>query len=128
MYRKDWHKDGQGALLQYAYGAYAAAVEPRFFDYAVSLADRGMVFAIAHVRGGNELGRDWYDQGHLLHKMNTFNDFVDVTRGLVAQGYANKDRVAALGGSGGGTLMGASPTWRHRTTRRFWQSCRSWTL
>jgi oligopeptidase B len=106
MHRKDWHKDGQGALLQYAYGAYDYAVDPKFFDYAVSLADRGMVFAIAHVRGGNELGRDWYDQGHLLQKMNTFNDFVDVTRGLVAQGYANRDRVAALGGSGGGTLMG----------------------
>ncbi len=106
LHRKDWDKDGKGALLQYGYGAYAYSVDARFFDYAISLADRGMVFAVAHVRGGQEMGRSWYDQGHLFQKMNTFNDFVDVTRGLVAQGYAAKDRVAALGGSGGGTLMG----------------------
>jgi oligopeptidase B len=105
--RKDWRKDGKGALLQYAYGAYAYSVDARFFDYAISLADRGVVFAVAHVRGGQEMGRSWYDQGHLFQKMNTFTDFIDVTRGLVAQGYAAKDRVVALGGSGGGTLMGA---------------------
>lgn len=107
LHRKDWKKDGTGALLQYAYGAYAYSVDAKFMSYAISLADRGMVFAIAHVRGGQEMGRSWYDQGHLLQKMHTFTDYIDVTRGLVAQGFAARDRVAALGGSGGGTLMGA---------------------
>jgi oligopeptidase B len=107
LHKKEWKRDGTGALLQYGYGAYAYAVDARFTDYAISVVDRGLVFAMAHVRGGQEMGRAWYDQGHLLQKVNTFNDFIDVTRGLVAQGYAAKDRVAALGGSGGGTLMGA---------------------
>lgn len=106
IHKKDWKRDGTGALFQYAYGAYAYAVDAKFMDYAISLVDRGVVFAIAHIRGGQEMGRAWYDQGHLFSKMNTFNDFVDVSRGLVAQKYAAKDRVAALGGSGGGTLMG----------------------
>jgi oligopeptidase B len=107
LHRKDWKKDGRGGLLQYAYGAYSVSVDVRFMDYAVSLVDRGVVFAIAHVRGGQDMGRSWYDQGHLFHKMNTFTDYIDVTRGLVAQGFAAKDRVIALGGSAGGTLMGA---------------------
>jgi oligopeptidase B len=107
LHDKDWKKDGKGALLQLAYGAYGGAVDATFKSYAISLADRGVVFAIAHVRGGDEMGRSWYDQGHLFNKMNTFTDFIDVTRGLVAQGFAAGDRVAALGGSGGGTLMGA---------------------
>lgn len=106
LHKKDWKKDGSGGLFQYAYGAYAYSVDPKFIDYAISLVDRGVVFAIAHVRGGQEMGRAWYDEGHSLQKMNTFNDFVDVTRGLVARGYAAKNRVTALGGSGGGTLMG----------------------
>ena len=72
-----------------------------------SLLDRGFVYAIAHVRGGQEMGRAWYDAGHLLNKKNTFTDFIDVTRYLVAHGYAAKDRVAASGGSAGGLLMGA---------------------
>ena len=107
LHRKDWKKDGRGGLLQYAYGAYGASVDVRFMDYAISLVDRGVVFAIAHIRGGQDMGRAWYDQGHLFHKMNTFTDYIDVTRGLVAQGFAAKDRVIALGGSAGGTLMGA---------------------
>ncbi|MBO8044297.1 prolyl oligopeptidase family serine peptidase, partial [Pseudomonas aeruginosa] len=80
---------------------------PYFNQTAVSLLDRGVVYAIAHIRGGQEMGRDWYENGKLLHKQNTFNDFIDVTRGLVAQGWAAKDRVAASGGSAGGLLMGA---------------------
>jgi oligopeptidase B len=106
LHRKDWQKDGRGALLQYGYGAYGVPMNPRFTSEAISLVDRGMVYAIAHVRGGDELGRAWYDQGRGVHKMNSFNDFIDVTRGLVAQGFAAKDRVAALGRSGGGLLMG----------------------
>jgi oligopeptidase B len=107
LHRKDWKKDGRGGLLQYAYGAYGYSVDVRFTDYAISLVDRGIVFAIAHVRGGQDLGRAWYDEGHLFHKMTTFTDYVDVTRGLVSQGIAAKGRVVALGGSAGGTLMGA---------------------
>ena len=107
VYRKGYQKDGKGALFQYAYGSYGMSMDPYFNQTAVSLLDRGVVYAIAHIRGGQEMGRDWYENGKLLHKQNTFNDFIDVTRGLVAQGWAAKDRVAASGGSAGGLLMGA---------------------
>lgn len=107
VYRKGFKKDGKSALLQYAYGSYGASTDPRFSIINVSLLDRGMVYAIAHIRGGQEMGRAWYDQGKLLNKINTFTDFIDVTRFLVAEGYAAKDRVAAYGGSAGGLLMGA---------------------
>jgi oligopeptidase B len=82
-------------------------MDPYWSATVPSLLDRGMVYAIAHIRGGQEMGRAWYDQGHLLNKKNSFTDFIDVTRFLVSQGYAAKDRVAALGGSAGGLLMGA---------------------
>jgi oligopeptidase B len=107
VHRKGFKKDGSAAMLQYAYGSYGFSTDPRFNLAAVSLLDRGMVYAVAHIRGGQEMGRAWYDDGHLLNKKNTFTDFIDVTRGLVAQGYAAKDRVAAHGGSAGGLLMGA---------------------
>ncbi|WP_163011576.1 prolyl oligopeptidase family serine peptidase, partial [Pseudomonas viridiflava] len=107
VYKKGFKKDGTAALFQYAYGSYGMSMDPAFNLPAVSLLDRGVVYAIAHIRGGQEMGRQWYDDGKLLHKQNTFNDFVDITRGLVAQGYAAKDRVAASGGSAGGLLMGA---------------------
>ena len=95
------------AMLQYAYGSYGLSMDPSFSVVNPSLMDRGMVYALAHIRGGQEMGRAWYDDGHLLHKKNSFTDFIDVTRGLVARGYAAKDRVAAMGGSAGGLLMGA---------------------
>ena len=82
-------------------------MDPAFSPSVVSLLDRGMIYAIAHIRGGQEMGRDWYDQGHLLNKKNSFTDFIDVTRYLVANKYAAPNRVAALGGSAGGLLMGA---------------------
>lgn len=107
VYRNGFKKDGTAALLQYGYGSYGASMDPGFSGPVVSLLDRGMVYAIAHIRGGQEMGRAWYDNGKLLHKKNTFNDFVDVTDALVKQGYAAKDRVAAMGGSAGGLLMGA---------------------
>lgn len=107
VYRKGFRKDGSAALLQYAYGSYGMSMDPGFNLATVSLLDRGMVYAIAHIRGGEEMGRSWYDNGKLLNKQNTFNDFVDVTRALVAQGYAAAGRVAASGGSAGGLLMGA---------------------
>jgi len=106
VYRKGYKKDGKGALFQYAYGSYGMSMDPYFNQTAVSLLDRGVVYAIAHIRGGQEMGRDWYENGKLLHKQNTFNDFIDVTRGLVAQGWAAKDRVAASGGSAGGLRRG----------------------
>jgi oligopeptidase B len=107
VYRKGFEKNGQAALLQYAYGSYGLSMDPGFSLTNVSLLDRGMVYAIAHIRGGQELGRHWYDDGKLLRKRNTFTDFIDVTDFLVKEGYAAKDRVAAYGGSAGGLLMGA---------------------
>jgi len=106
-YRKDCPLDGTAPLLQYAYGAYGLSMDPEFSSARLSLLDRGFVYAIAHVRGGQELGRRWYDQGKLRNKMNTFTDFIDVTRFLVREGYADPARVFARGGSAGGLLMGA---------------------
>jgi len=107
VYKKGFKKDGIAALLQYGYGSYGFSTDPAWSPTVIPLLDRGMVYAIAHIRGGQEMGRAWYDAGHLLNKKNTFTDFIDVTRYLVAQGYAAKDRVAASGGSAGGLLMGA---------------------
>ncbi|MCD9029365.1 S9 family peptidase [Luteimonas sp. BDR2-5] len=107
VYRKGFVKDGTAALLQYGYGSYGASMDPGFSVTNVSLLDRGMVYAIAHIRGGEEMGRAWYDDGKLLNKQNTFTDFIDVTDDLVRLGYAAPDRVAAYGGSAGGLLMGA---------------------
>jgi oligopeptidase B len=107
VYRKGFRQDGTAALLQYAYGSYGSSTDPAFNLPVVSLLDRGMVYALAHIRGGQEMGRQWYDDGHLLNKRNTFTDFIDVTDFLVAEGYAARDRVAAYGGSAGGLLMGA---------------------
>ncbi|WP_186442664.1 S9 family peptidase [Lysobacter antibioticus] len=107
VYKKGFEKNGRAAMLQYAYGSYGSSTDPGFNNAVVSLLDRGMVYAIAHIRGGQELGRKWYDDGKLFRKKNTFTDFVDVTEQLVEAGYAAPDRVAAYGGSAGGLLMGA---------------------
>ncbi len=107
VYRRGYLRNGSAPLLQYAYGAYGLSSDPVFSSARLSLLDRGFVYAIAHVRGGQEMGRFWYDEGRLLHKMNSFTDFIDVTRHLVAMGYAAKDKVFAMGGSAGGLLMGA---------------------
>lgn len=107
VYRKGYQADGSAPLYQYAYGSYGASTDPDFDGDVLSLLDRGFVYAIAHVRGGQELGRRWYENGKLLHKMNTFTDFIDVTEFLVAEGYANRDKVVAAGGSAGGLLIGA---------------------
>ncbi len=107
VYRTGFRKDGSAPLLQYGYGSYGATMDPAFSVARVSLLDRGFVFALAHIRGGQEMGRRWYENGRLLHKKNTFTDFVDVTRFLVKEGYADGKRVSAMGGSAGGLLMGA---------------------
>jgi oligopeptidase B len=107
VYKKGFRKDGTAAMLQYGYGSYGLSTDPAWSPTIIPLLDRGMVYAIAHIRGGQEMGRAWYDAGHLLNKKNSFTDFIDVTRYLVANGYAAKDRVAASGGSAGGLLMGA---------------------
>ena len=108
VYRKNlFSKNATAPLLQFAYGSYGISLEPAFLSARLSLLDRGFVFAIAHVRGGQEMGRAWYENGKLLKKINTFTDFIDVTDFLVAQGYAAKGQVYAQGGSAGGLLMGA---------------------
>jgi oligopeptidase B len=105
--RRDTPRDGTAPLLQYAYGAYGLSQEPAFSVSLLSLLDRGFVYALAHVRGGQELGRDWYENGRQLAKMHTFTDFIDVTRWLVAQRYADPRRVFARGGSAGGLTVTA---------------------
>jgi oligopeptidase B len=107
VYKKDTRRDGNAPLLLYGYGSYGISTEPSFNSSAVSLLDRGWVYAIAHVRGGEEMGRGWYEDGKLLHKQNTFTDFIAATEFLVANHYAARDQVFAEGGSAGGLLMGA---------------------
>lgn len=106
VYARGFKKDGSAALFQYAYGSYGISTDPGFSPMLPSLLDRGMVYAIAHIRGGQEMGRKWYDDGRMFNKKNSFTDFVDVTEYLVKAGYAKKGRVAAMGGSAGGLLMG----------------------
>jgi oligopeptidase B len=99
--------DGSNPMLLYAYGSYGINSEPGWSSNVYSLVDRGFVYAIAHIRGGQEMGRDWYDNGKMLHKMNTFNDFIDAARYLVTSGYTSPAKLVANGGSAGGLLMGA---------------------
>lgn len=107
VYKKGLKKDGTAALYQYGYGSYGYSMEPWFGTQYFSLLDRGFVYAIAHIRGGSEMGRYWYEDGKFLKKKNTFTDFIDVTEFLLKEKYASADRVYAEGGSAGGLLMGA---------------------
>ncbi len=107
VYRKGTKLDGSAPLYQYAYGAYGYSTDPEFATDWISLLDRGFVVAIAHIRGGQELGRQWFEDGRLLHKKNSFTDFIDTTSYLVRHGYGAEDKVFAMGGSAGGLLMGA---------------------
>jgi len=106
VHKKGVPRDGKAPLLLYAYGSYGSTTEPTFSSQRFSLVDRGFTYAIAHVRGGQEMGRPWYDDGKMLHKMNTFTDFIDVADHLVRERYTSPDRLAANGGSAGGLLMG----------------------
>jgi len=107
VYRRDFQRNGQGRLFLYAYGAYGYAYPPGFNTNRLSLLDRGYAFAIAHIRGGDDLGYRWYLDGKLDRRTNTFNDFVDAARGLIAQNYTRAGNIAIQGGSAGGELMGA---------------------
>ena len=107
VYKKGFNKDGLAPLLLYGYGSYGANMDPYFSSTRLSLLDRGFAFAIAHIRGGQEMGRDWYENGKLLKKKNTFNDFIDCGKFLVANKYTSSSHLYAQGGSAGGLLMGA---------------------
>ncbi|MEN1785712.1 MAG: S9 family peptidase [Bacteroidota bacterium] len=107
VYHKNTALDGSSPLLQYGYGAYGSTMDPYFSSTLLSLLDRGFIFAIAHVRGGEYLGRSWYEEGRLLNKKNTFNDFIDCSKHLIEQGYTKAEHLYAMGGSAGGLLMGA---------------------
>ncbi|CAB0150794.1 Dipeptidyl aminopeptidase BI [Pseudidiomarina piscicola] len=107
LYSKDFTQDGTAPLYQYAYGSYGSTSEPWFRQSVFSLVDRGFVYAIAHIRGGQEMGRHWYEDGKLENKKNTFTDYIDVTEHLVAEKYAHPSKVFGMGGSAGGLLMGA---------------------
>ncbi len=106
--RRGTPRDGTAPVLLYGYGSYEHSIDPAFTVPRLSLLDRGVVFAVAHVRGGGELGRSWYDHGKMTHKVNTFTDFVDAGRHLVTSGWAHPDQVVAMGGSAGGLLVGAA--------------------
>ena len=106
-FHKDTALDGSSPALVYSYGSYGSSTDPWFRNSVVSLLDRGFVYVIAHIRGGQELGRQWYEQSRLLNKKNTFTDFIDVTAALQKQGVIDPARTYAMGGSAGGLLMGA---------------------
>ncbi|OAT37411.1 S9 family peptidase [Proteus myxofaciens] len=107
VYRKDLFKKGENPILIYGYGSYGSSIDPSFSSPRLSLLDRGFVYAIVHVRGGGELGKRWYNQGKMEHKVNSFTDFIDATRYLIKEGYGSSQHVYAMGGSAGGLLMGA---------------------
>jgi oligopeptidase B len=107
VYKKGFRRDGSKPLLLYGYGSYGSSMDPYFSSIRLSLLDRGFTYAIAHIRGGEELGRDWYEDGKLLNKKNTFTDFIDCAEFLLQEEYTSKDKLFAMGGSAGGLLMGA---------------------
>lgn len=107
VYAKKFSPSSERPLLLYAYGSYGHSMDPYFSSVRLSLLERGFIFAIAHIRGGEDLGRAWYEEGKLLKKKNTFNDFVDCAEGLIARGYSSARHLYAMGGSAGGLLMGA---------------------
>ena len=106
VYKKGFKKDGSQPLLQYAYGSYGHTIDPYFSTTRLTMLDRGFVYVIAHVRGGEYLGRPWYENGKLLNKKNTFIDFVDCSKFLINEGYTSSEHLYAMGGSAGGLLMG----------------------
>jgi len=112
VYKKGMQKNGGNPLLLYAYGSYGASTSPSFNSNIISLLDRGFIYAIAHVRGGQEMGRQWYDQGHMFNKKNTFYDFIDCGEFLIKEKYTSTAHLYANGGSAGGLLMGGIVNFR----------------
>src|SRR5207247_9095051 len=108
VHKKGVAHDASAPCLLYGYGSYEASMDPWFSVFRLPLLDRGVVFAVGHVRGGGELGRRWYDDGKLLRKRNTFTDFVACAEHLCAEGYTARERLVARGGSAGGLLVGAA--------------------
>ncbi|KUF39462.1 S9 family peptidase [Myroides marinus] len=106
VYKKGMKKDGTNPFLQYAYGSYGYSMEPYFSTTRLSLLDRGFIYAIAHIRGGEDMGRQWYEDGKLLEKWNTFDDFIACSEYVIAEGYTSAEHLYAEGGSAGGLLMG----------------------
>lgn len=107
VYHKSTAIDGTAPCLEYGYGSYGSSMDPRFSSANLSLLDRGFVYAIAHIRGGQEMGRQWYENGKLLKKMNTFTDFIDVGKFLIKEGFSHPKQLYCRGGSAGGLLIGA---------------------
>ena len=107
VYRKGVERSGDNPFLLYAYGSYGYSMDASFSVARLSLLDRGFVYAIAHIRGGSEMGRHWYEDGKLFNKMNTFTDFIDCGKAMVEAGFTSPDHLYAMGGSAGGLLMGA---------------------
>ena len=107
VYRKDKYIEGSNPLLLYAYGSYGITNNPNFSSVRLSLLDRGFIYAIAHIRGSQYLGRAWYDDGKMFNKKNTFTDFIDCGKFLIESKFSDKDKLFAMGGSAGGLLMGA---------------------
>ncbi len=107
VYRKGMEKNGDNPLLEYGYGSYGASMDPYFDSSIISLLDRGFIYALAHIRGGSEMGRAWYEDGKLLKKKNTFADFISCAEYMIAEKYTRTERLFAQGGSAGGLLMGA---------------------
>lgn len=118
-YRKNLDRNGQNPLLLYGYGAYGLSVEPAFAAHRLSLLDRGWIFAIAHVRGGGELGSDWHSQGRRLRKRKSFHDFIACAEHLIEEGYTCPQRLAGMGESAGGLLVGVAANWRPDLFRAF---------
>jgi oligopeptidase B len=107
VYRKGVKKDGNNPCLLFGYGSYGYSLDPTFNSNRISLLDRGFIFALAHIRGGQEMGREWYEDGKYLNKKNTFTDFIACGRHLIAEKFTSKRNLAIIGGSAGGLLIGA---------------------
>jgi oligopeptidase B len=112
VYKKGLKKDGNNPALLYGYGSYGATIDATFSSNRFSLLDRGFVFAIGHIRGGSDMGREWYENGKMKNKMNTFTDFIACAEHLIKDGYTSPQKLAIMGGSAGGLLVGACVTMR----------------
>ena len=120
---KDVEWNGDNPALIYGYGSYEVSMDPGFGPARLSLLDRGVLYVVAHVRGGGELGRAWYENGKKLAKKNSFTDFIDATRFVAASGWVHPDKIGAMGGSAGGLLMGAVLNMAPNCTACVWLKC-----